>query len=335
MKKVRTYQRKDRPGWYISWRENGKERKRAFPSKHLADHYARIKYTELNSETLRTMVDLPWEELKAEYLRTYDVRQLEKSSKYQATNTLDLFEAVNGPVSSQNILQGVIDVFILERAKDIGEWTLNKDISNIRAFLRWGQKRRYITRDLEVEKVKATPRVVVSLKDAQVKNLLISARQRSEIWYVRILLATTTGLRKNDLENIQVGDIDFENHSLISRSKKTRRIMETRPLHSSLIPILTRYVAELPDGQTKLLDRDTNTWKKWKKIRTRAGLPDLRFHDLRSVFSTALQAQDVPLSVVQNLLEHSSAELTQKHYTNVNPLLAPAVERLPIRRWLD
>ena len=111
--------------------------------------------------------------------------------------------------------------------------------------------------------------------------------------------------------------------------------METRPLHSSLIPILTRYVAELPDGQTKLLDRDTNTWKKWKRIRTRAGLPDLRFHDLRSVFSTALQAQDVPLSVVQNLLEHSSAELTQKHYTNVNPLLAPAVERLPIGRWLD
>ena len=75
----------------------------------------------------------------------------------------------------------------------------------------------------------------------------------------------------------------------------------------------------MPAGQVKLL-KDTNTHKKWKVIRERAGLPNLRFHDLRfqnlrSVFSNALKQKDVPLSVVQSHLEHSSTDLTQRTTT--------------------
>ena len=90
----------------------------------------------------------------------------------------------------------------------------------------------------------------------------------------------------------------------------------------------------MPDGQVKLLAADSNTHKKWKTIRARAGLPDLRFHDLRCVFSSTLQAQGVQLSTVQELLEHSSPDLTKKHYTNVDALLRPGVERLPVGEWL-
>ena len=334
MKKVRLYQRKDRPGWHVSWRENGKERKRSFPNKKIADHYCQIKYVEINNEVFRSLVDLPWDDLVAEYLRTYDVRRLTPAAKYEGHLTLRHFERLVGPVSSQNISQGVIDAFITERAQAVGDWTLNKDISNFRAFLRWGQKHRYLSMNLEVHKVKATPRLVASLSDAQIHNLLISARQRSECWYLRVLLAVTTGLRSQDIERLELGDIDFEQNAVCTRSKKTRKLMAARPLHSSVVPVLLWYVADLQDGQVKLLGGDTNTHKKWKRIRQRAGLPDLRFQDLRAVFSTALQARDVPLSVVQDLLEHSSPELTQRIYTNTDRLLAPAVERLPVNEWL-
>ena len=335
MKKVRIFQRKDRPGWYVEWREAGKKKRRALHTKQQAAHFAHIKYTEINNDIFRTVVDLPWQELKTEYLRTYDVRRLADSSKYQAAHTLDLFEQINGYRSSQAITQAMLDLYIIARAETIGEWTLNKEIANLRAFLNWGKKHKYMSGDLEVHKVKATPRLVVSLTNQQVKNLTISARQRSETWYVRVLLAVTTGLRAQDIERIQIADIDFENSTLVSRSQKTRKVMETRPLHPSITPILAAYVAEVAPGQAILHRGDTNTHKKWKAIRQRAGLPDLRFHDLRSVFSTALQARDVPLSVVQQLLEHSSADLTQRQYTNVDPLLAPAVEKLPIKEWIE
>jgi len=334
MKKVRTFQRPDRPGWHVSWRENGKIKKRSFPNKKLAEHYAQFKYTELNTGVFHSIADLPWQDLETEYLRTYDVRRLTPAAKYEAALTLGHFKNLVGPVSSLNISQGVIDSFILARAQAVTDWSLNKDISNLRAFLRWGKKHRYMDAELEANKVKVTDRQVISLTDKQIRNLLISARQKSECWYIRILLAISTGLRSGDIESLTVSDLDFENNSVHTHSKKTRKSMAARPLHSGIVPELTKYVGELPAGQVKLM-AETNTFKKWKKIRQRAGLPDLRFHDLRSVFSSVLQSRGVSLSAVQTLLEHSSPEITAKHYTNVGSMLAPAVERLPVKEWLD
>lgn len=335
MRKVRIYERKDRPGVYVEWREYGKVKKRAFPNKRMAEHFGNFKYCEINSGLLRASVDAPWEQLRGDYLRTYDVRRLTAEAKYQATLTLRHLERLMGPASSQNIKQGIVDAFIIARSSEIGEWTLNKDISNLKAFLRWGQKKKYIPDDVEVNKVKVDPRMPVSLTDKQIHNLLISARQKSDCWHVRLLLAITTGLRKEDIEKIEIGDIDFENHSVRTRSQKTRKSMAARPAHSVLVPVLTQYIAELPEGQVRLLAADSNTHRKWKRIRERAGLPDLRYQDLRAVFSSVLQARGVALTVVQELLEHSSPDTTVKHYTNVDALLRPGVERLPVGEWLS
>jgi len=333
MRKVRIFKRTDRPGWYVSWREDGREKKRALPDKKTADHYASVKYHELNMEVFRSQIDLPWPDLVYRYMRTYDVRRLAASSKYEGNLTLRHFENLFGQFSSKNISQDMIDEFIILRAEKVGEWTLNKEISNLRAFLNWGQKNFYLSRNLEVHKVKATPRTPRSLTELQVHRLLESAKQRSDCWYIRVLLAVTTGLRSGDIDHLTIADLDFETCSVHTRSKKTRKSMSARPLHSHIIPELTSYVGELPAGQVKLLT-DSNTFKKWKKIRKRAGLPDLRFHDLRSVFSNALQSRDVPTSIVQSLLEHSSPDLTAKTYTNTDKMLAPAVERLPVSEWL-
>lgn len=324
MKKVRVFQRANRPGWHISWREWDadnilRERKRSFPTKGLAQHYANIMYHKLNFEVFHSQIDWPWPELVYEYESYYDVRQLTQNAKYEALLTLRHFEASMGQLSSKHITQRVIDAYIIHRAESVSQHTINKDISNLRAFIRWGQKKHYLDRELEINKVKATPRIPVSLKPSQVKRLLDSAKQRSDAWYIRALLAITTGLQAGDIDNFQVGDIDFETYTAITRSHTTRKVMPAIPIHSYIIPILVEYVGNLPAGQVKLL-KDTNTHKKWKVIRERAGLPNLRFHDLRfqnlrSVFSNASQQEDMPLSAVQSLLEHSSTDLTQRTTT--------------------
>ena len=335
MKKVRLYKRKDRPGWYISWREHGRVKRRALPTKALAQHFQAIVYHELNSGIFRSQIDLPWPDLVARYMRTYDVRRLTGNSKYEGNLTLRHFERLVGQFSSKNINQDMIDEYIIRRAGDVSEWTLNKEISNLRAFIRWGQKNCYLSKSLEIHKVKATPRKPVSLTSTQVHNLLASAKKRSDCWYIRVLLAVTTGLRSGDIDSLTIRDLDFETSSVHTRSRKTRKSMSARPLHTHTVPILIRYISELPEGQERLLAGDTNTFKKWKVIRERAGLKDLRFHDLRSVFSSALQSRDVPLSVVQSLLEHSSPALTARSYTNTDSMLSPAVERLPVSEWVE
>ncbi len=96
---------------------------------------------------------------------------------------------------------------------------------------------------------------------------------------------------------------------------------------------LCNYVATLSDGQ-KSLFVDRFSPKKWKTIRTKAGLPNLKFHDPRKAFASLLAQRGVSTAVTQRLLEHSTPQLTNDVYTNVDPVLRQAIERLPVTEWL-
>jgi len=97
---------------------------------------------------------------------------------------------------------------------------------------------------------------------------------------------------------------------------------------------LSRYVCELDPGREKLFNDNFNH-KRRKKICEGAGLTDLKFHDLRKTFGSILAQNGISTAVTQKLLEHSSPNLTNKVYTNVDPVLRHAVELLPIEQWLQ
>jgi len=48
-----------------------------------------------------------------------------------------------------------------------------------------------------------------------------------------------------------------------------------------------------------------------------------------------LAQNGVSTAVTQRLLEHSSPTLTNKIYTNVDPVLRQSVNQLPIEQWLQ
>jgi len=75
-------------------------------------------------------------------------------------------------------------------------------------------------------------------------------------------------------------------------------------------------------------------YRKWRTICKKAGLADLKFHDLRKTFCSMLAQNGVSTAVTQRLLEHSSPYLTNKIYTNVDPVLRESIEKLPIQKWL-
>ena len=51
----------------------------------------------------------------------------------------------------------------------------------------------------------------------------------------------------------------------------------------------------------------------WDRIRRRAGLADVRLHDLRHSFASFLVNEGVSLYVVQGLLGHSQVRMTQRY----------------------
>ena len=109
--------------------------------------------------------------------------------------------------------------------------------------------------------------------------------------------------------------------------------MASRPVSAEVMAELSKYVCSLDVGQEKLF-KTKFSHRKWRMICKNAGLADLKFHDLRKTFCSLLAQNGVSTAVTQRLLEHSSPNLTNKIYTNVDPILRQSIDRLPIKNWL-
>jgi len=332
MKKAWVYKRKHIKGWWVGWYEGGKKRAKALPSKALARHFCQIKYTQLNSDVFTGIVTADWHHMVEEYQRAKQVEGLREASIYEAMLTLGHFERLTGPDSSKQIDQNALDRFVLDRGSEVQKTTLNKDIRNLNAFLHWAAKNRFIAPGLEVKKLKVAQKPVSALTPQQVQALLSTTASYPTL-RLRVLLAVTTGLRRGDIEAIRIGDIHFDRNTITTHNRKAGKAMPERPVPEPVMTKLSNHVATLPDRQEKLFG-DRFRPKKWEKVRKAAGLPGLKFHDLRKTFASLLAQRGVSTAVTQRLLEHSSPQLTNDVYTNVDPVLRQAVDLLPVADWV-
>jgi len=332
MRKVWVYKRKSIKGWWVGWYESGKRKAKALPTRKLAEHYCQLKYSQLNSDVFTGIATIDWKQIVEEYRESKKVQGVTEASLYETALTLRHFERLIGKCNSKRIAQNSIDKFILQRGSEVKRSTLNKDIRNLRTFINWCRKKRYVNGEIEIRELKEDERPVKSLNDAQVKKLMSVAEPYWSI-KMRILLALGTGLRRGDIESLKISDIDFEKNYITTTSRKTRKSMGARPVPAAVMKELKKCLNGTNLGQTKLFN-DNFSHKRWKKICEDAGLPDLKFHDLRKTFGSMLAQNGVSTAVTQRLLEHSSSTLTNKIYTNVDPVLRKSIDQLPTEQWL-
>ncbi len=333
MKKVWIYKRKSIKGWWVGWYESGKRKAKALPSKELAEHFKHLKYTQLNSDVFTGQVLADWNQMISEYREAKKVQGVTEGTLYEIALSLRNFERLIGKCNSKQLTQNVIDKFILQRGTEVTRPTLNKDIRNLKTFINWCKKKRYINNEIEIKELKEEERPVKSLNQVQIKKLLKTAKDYPSI-KMRILLALGTGLRRGDVDSLKIRDIDFESNSIATTSRKTKKSMASRPVSAEVMAELSKYVCRLDIGQEKIFDTKFNH-RKWRKVCKKAGLADLKFHDLRKTFGSLLAQNGVSTAVTQRLLEHSSPNLTNKVYTNVDPVLRQSVNQLPVEQWLQ
>jgi len=332
MKKVWIYKRKGINGWWCGWYESGIRKAKALPSKELAEHFKQIKYSQLNSDVFTSIISADWKQMVDEYREAKKVQGVTEGTLYEHILTLRNFVRIVGKCSSKQITQSVIDRFILERAKEVKRPTLNKDIRNIKTFVYWCKEQRYLNGNLKLKELKLEERPVKSLNNGQIKNLLRAASLYPAI-KIRIIVALGTGLRRGDIDTLKISDIDFERNSITTTSRKTKKSMASRPVPAEIIGELSKYVYNFDSDQEKLFKTKFN-YRIWRKICQDAGLNDLKFHDLRRTFCSLLAQNGVSTAVTQRLLEHSSSTLTNKVYTNVDPVLRESINRLHVEQWL-
>lgn len=278
------------------------------------------------------MLSVDWFQILEEYREHKKVQGVTEVTLYKVALSLRNFERLTGQHNSKQISQTTVDKFILLRSKEVQRPTLNKDIRNIKAFIRWAKKKRYVNEDIEIRQLKEDERPVKSLNETEIKKLL-SAFELYPALKMQILLALGTGLRRGDIDSLKISDIDFTSNSITTTSRKTRKSMGSRPVPEAVMMELKKHVAGLDYEDDRLFTDDFN-YKRWRKICKEAGLPGLKFHDLRKTFASILAQNGASTAVTQRLLEHSSPTLTYKIYTNIDPVLRSTIEQLPVSDWL-
>jgi integrase len=134
-----------------------------------------------------------------------------------------------------------------------------------------------------------------------------------------IICALDTGMRKGEILKLIPADLDFKDLVINVRAFNTK-IMRERQVAMSrrLARELAIIVEKLPAGTDVPVFGIMDDFKKaFYAARKIAGLPELRFHDLRHTYATRLVARHLPLAEVGRVLGHTQANTTFR-YVNAN-----------------
>jgi integrase len=167
---------------------------------------------------------------------------------------------------------------------------------------------------------------------------------------VLLLVALTTGMRRGELVALRWSDLDTEAGMLyvrrnlarvpgmgyVEREPKTRAGRRKIALPDVVLEALREHQEKQEQARSKAGDKwqdkglifcnvyggffnPDRLWYEFKRLLREAGLPNVRFHDLRHSVATILLAAKIDLKVVSQMLGHSSVAITADIYAHVLP----------------
>ena len=184
---------------------------------------------------------------------------------------------------------------------------------------------------------KANPKPKQILNDDQLEQFM-EAIKHDAVWHDFFYTELTTGLRRGELCGLMWQDFDARNgvlqvrRTLHSRKLGVDMLGKTKTRSGERTIVLPRSTAEI------LRRRKENAITQWifadpvrpelplspncaythmKAILHKAGLPDIRFHDLRHTFATHAIASGVDAKTLSGILGHTNASFTLDTYTHV------------------
>ena len=145
---------------------------------------------------------------------------------------------------------------------------------------------------------------------------LLEAIEEEPNPYVRAAfkLYLLTGLRRSELLGLCWKDVDFDRRELRLEDTKAGRA-HVLPLSAPAVDILRDLPRML--GNPYILPGHShgqplvNVSKPWQRIRKRAGLEDVRLHDLRRTVGSWLATDGASLPLIGRVLNHTNASTTQ------------------------
>jgi integrase len=155
------------------------------------------------------------------------------------------------------------------------------------------------------------------LSDEELPRLLAACRRSANPHlHLVVVLAITTGARKNELLFLRWRDVDLERGLLLfaQTKNKERRVVPARGEALTLLrrrygaPRADAWVFPRADGLKPVLIEDA-----WRTARRRARITNLHFHDLRHTAASYLAMSGASLRDIAEILGHKSLKQTMAY----------------------
>ena len=240
---------------------------------------------------------------------------------------------------------------LLDHEKDAGKKLSKTTVHHIHRIcygaLKWAVQMRMIPHNV-AENVTPPQRNKQEIKtwtQEEVNRFLEEAKK--EWLYPLFFVAVATGLRRGELLGLKWGDVDLDQGTLsirrtvqrtgagliVREQTKTDNSRRTVSISPATVELLNKHQRKQAE-QLKLLGKKsdfvfTNTLgnileprkvnQVFDRIIRRAGLPKIRFHDLRHTHATLLLQQGVHPKIVSERLGHANIGITMDIYSHVIP----------------
>jgi integrase len=256
--------------------------------------------------------------------------------------------------------------------KDIGVHTIRKIHALLHSALKQAVKIGSLNQNPAsfVDPPRKPTQEVAIFTESQVSQLLVAAKGHR--WEALYFLAIVSGMRESELLGLKWSDLDWVQHSLrVERQlqrpngnevefvpPKTKYGKRSLALGENAIQVLRvhneRQQAERVAAGETWMDyglifttsngtpiHQRNLLRDFKALLKRAGLPPIRFHDLRHTAASLMLNYDVPVIVASRRLGHARASITMDIYGHLIPSMqaeaAEVIDRLvtPIEVRMD
>lgn len=158
-------------------------------------------------------------------------------------------------------------------------------------------------------------KVVRFLSDQEKPRLMRSAKEIGGKFYLKVLMALTTGMRKGELDRLRWTDIDFDRGLAILHDTKNGA-----PRHSPIPTITLDELKKCREISNNLLfpseinaDKPMDYRKQWANCLKAANIKNFRWHDLRHDTASTLARDGRTLKEIAEILGHKSLISTDRY----------------------
>ena len=218
------------------------------------------------------------------------------------------------------------------QAKRLGQGrnpnTVNHEVKALLRLLKRAKLLARIRDDVKLLPVKREPRQM--LAQAEKQRLFETAASKPE-WqtaYCAVLLTANTSMRPVELKRLRWDDVDPESRIVTVRLSKTKAGTRTIPLNqeawSAIVAMKQRadalgtydldsyvFPRMFPTMDAKQPMGHTGWRSAWRSLRKAAGMPRLRFYDLRHQCITEMLEGGIPEGVIREIAGHVDPEMTK------------------------